>query len=158
MSVEQQINLKFLVRLGKTPAKALKLLQEVYGNDTMSRTCFFERHGRFKEGREVVENDHRSGRPSTSRTNENVDRVRQKVRSNRRLTLRMIADERGMNSEKVWKIITQDLGMRKICAKMVPRLLNEGPKERHVQVRRDISEQLQTEPNLLKRVGTGDES
>ena len=38
MSVEQQINLKFLVRLGKTPTEALKLLQEVYGDDTMSRT------------------------------------------------------------------------------------------------------------------------
>ena len=39
MSVEQRINLKFLVRLGKTPTEALKLLQKVYGDDTMSRTC-----------------------------------------------------------------------------------------------------------------------
>ena len=43
----------------------------------------------------------RSGRPSTSRTDENVQRVRQKVRSDRRLTVRMIADELGMNSERV---------------------------------------------------------
>ena len=42
MSVEQRINLKFLVPLGKTPTEALKLLQEVYGDDTMSRTRFFE--------------------------------------------------------------------------------------------------------------------
>ena len=42
MSVEQRINLKFLVRLGKTPTKALNLLQEVYGDDTMSRTRLFE--------------------------------------------------------------------------------------------------------------------
>ena len=35
------------------------------------------------------------------------------------------ADKLGMNSERVWRIIT-DLEMRKICAKMVPRLLNEG--------------------------------
>ena len=33
MRVEQQINLKFLVRLGKTPTEALKLLQEVYGDE-----------------------------------------------------------------------------------------------------------------------------
>ena len=64
MSVEQRINLKFLVRLGKTPTEALKLLQEVYGDDTMSRTRLFEWHRRFKEGREKVEDDHRSGRPS----------------------------------------------------------------------------------------------
>ena len=48
-----------------------------------------------------MENDHRNGRPSTSRTDESVERVRQKVRSVRRLTVRMIADELGMNSERV---------------------------------------------------------
>ena len=52
----------------------------------------------------------------------------------------------------------EDLGMRKIRAKMIPRLLNEGQKERRVQVCQDIFEQLETEPNLLKRVVTGDES
>ena len=52
MSVEQQINVKFLIRLGKTPTEALKLLQEVHGDDAMSRTCLFEWHKRFKEGRE----------------------------------------------------------------------------------------------------------
>ena len=41
---------------------------------------------------------------------------------------------------------------------MVPRLLNEGQKEQRVQVCQDILELLKTEPNLLKRVVTGDES
>ena len=154
MSVKQQINLKFLVRLGKTPTEALKLLQEVYGDNLMSRTCLFE----FKEGREEVEDDHRSGRPSTSRTDENVECVRQKVWNDRCLTVRMITDELGMNSERVWRIIMEDLGMRKIGAKMVPRLLNEGQKEWCEQVCQDILEQLETSPNLLKRVVTGDES
>ena len=158
MSVKQQINLKFLVRLEKTPTEALKLLQEVDGDDTMSRTRIFEWHRRFKEGREEVENDHRSGRPSTSKTDENVERVRQKVRNDRRLTVRMIAEELGMNSERVWRIITEDLGMRKICTKMVPRLRNEGQKEWRVQGCQDILELLETKPNLLKRVVAGDES
>ena len=94
----------------------------------------FEWHWRFKEGREEVEDNHRSGRPSTSRTDKNVERVRQKVRSDRRLTVSMIADELGMNSESLWRIISEDLGMRKICAKMVPRLLKEGQNEWRVQV------------------------
>jgi len=109
MSVEQRINLKFLVHLGKTPTEILKLLQEVYGDDTMSRTCLFEWNRRFKEGREEVGDDHRNGRPSTSRTEENVQRVKEKVQSDRRLTVRMIVDELYMNSERVWRIITEDL-------------------------------------------------
>jgi len=74
------------------------------------------------------------------------------VLSDCRLTVSVIADELDMNSDRVWRIITEDLGMRKIYAK---RLLNEGQKERHVQVCQDILEQLETEPNLLKRIVTG---
>ena len=98
----------------------------------------FEWHRRFKEGREKVEDDHRSGQPFTSRTEKNVKRVRQKVRSDRLLTVRMIANELGMNGERVWRIITENMGMRKICAKMVPRLLNKTQKERREKVCQDI--------------------
>ena len=63
-----------------------------------------------------------------------------------------------MNSKRVRRIIAESLGMRKICAKLVPRLLNEGQKERRVQVCQDILEQLETEPNLLKREVAGDET
>ena len=106
ISAKQRINLKFLVRLGKTPTEGLKLLQEVYGDDTMSRTRLFEWHRRFKEERVEVEDDDKYGRPSTSKTDENVEHVRQNVQSDHRLTVRMIADELGMNSERVWRIIT----------------------------------------------------
>ena len=121
----------------------------------MSRTQIFEWHKRFREGREDVEDDPKSGRPTTSRT---IERVREKVHSDRCLTVRMIADDLSMNSERVWRIITEDLGMRKVCAKMVPRLLNDGQKENRVQVCQDILKQLEITPDLLSRVVTGDES
>ena len=87
-----------------------------------------------------------------------LKRVRQKVRSDRRLTVRMIANELSMNSESVWTIITEELGMRKICAKMVPRLLTDEQKERRVEVCQDILTRLETDPNLLGGTITGDES
>ena len=115
---------------------------------------FFEWHRKFKKGREEVEDDRRSWRPSTSKTDENVECVRQKLRCDRHLTVRTIANELGMNSERVWRIITEDL-----CKNgTVPRLPNEGQKEPRVQVCQDILEQLETEPNWLKRVVTGNES
>jgi len=46
--------------------------------------------------------------------------------------------------------------MRKVCARMVPRLLNDDQKERRMQVYQDIMEHLKTEPDLLRRVITGD--
>ena len=138
----------------------------------MTKTRLFQWCTRFKEGRQEVEDDHRSGRPSTSGATDNIERVRLKVWSNRRLTVqmiadelgmnsgltvRMIADELGMNSERVRRIVMEDLEMKKICAKMVPKLLNEGQTERRVQVCQDILEQLKTEPKLLKRVVTDNE-
>ena len=62
----------------------------------------------------------------------------------------MIVVELDMNCERVWTNITKDLGMRKICAKMVPKLLKEEQKERHVQGCHDILEQLEIDPNLGK--------
>ena len=86
-------------------------------------------HKRFKEGREEVEDDPRSGRPSTSRTADNIERVKQMVRADHRLTMRMIAEELSINKDTVWSIITENLEMRKVCTKMVPKLLSEDQKQ-----------------------------
>jgi hypothetical protein len=40
----------------------------------MSSTHVFEWHKRFVEGREEVEDDERTGRPSSSKTKENVEK------------------------------------------------------------------------------------
>jgi hypothetical protein len=53
-------------------------------------------------------------------TDANVDRVRNLVRSDRRLGVSLIAEKLNMNRETVRQIITEDLGMRNICAMMVP--------------------------------------
>ena len=55
----------------------------------------------------------------------NVEQVQQKVRIDCCLTVRMIANELSMNSKREWTIIMEELRMRKICAKMVPRLLTD---------------------------------
>ena len=65
-----------------------------------------------KNGREDVEDDPKSGRPSTSKIVDNINRVNRMVCGDRRLTARMIAYELGMNRETVRTILTEDLGMR----------------------------------------------
>lgn len=76
-----------------------------------------------------MENNSRSVRPSTSRTGANVEHERQVVRSDPRLTVRLIASELGINHDNVWKIIHENLGIWEIFAKMVPKLLNDDQKE-----------------------------
>ena len=68
------------------------------------------------------------------------------------MTVRMVAYELGINRETVWKIITEDLEMKKLCTKMVPKLLNNDQKDRRLQVCQDILERLQR----AKLVGEND--
>jgi len=47
---------------------------------------------RFSEGRESVTDEERSGQPATSRTEENIAKVRHIVRENRQLTVSSITE------------------------------------------------------------------
>jgi len=51
-TIEQRINLKFLVKLGKSATESFRLLTDVYGDDFMSRPRVLEWHKRFRERRE----------------------------------------------------------------------------------------------------------
>jgi len=75
----------------------------------------------FKEGREIVEDDPRSGRPVSSTNDQNVEVVRAVMAKDRRLSVRMIAEETGFDKNAVHRILTDNLHMRKICAKLVPK-------------------------------------
>ena len=59
------------------------------------------------------------------RTGDNTAWVGELVRSDGRLAVRMIVNEVNMNRETVRLILYEELGMRKICAKMMPRNLTE---------------------------------
>jgi len=121
--MEQRINFKFCVKIGKSTSETLALLTVAYGEYDVKKSSVFEWHRRFKEGREYVQDDPRSGQLKTQRTDANVDRIRTLVRSDRRLGVRVIAEQLNMNRETVRQIVKEDLEMRKISAKMVPRIL-----------------------------------
>jgi len=98
----------------------------------MKKTAVYKWVKRFSEGRESVTDEERSERPATSRTEENIAKVRQIVRENRPLTVRSIAEQVNIDRETVTKILPGDLDMRKVCAKMVPKELTEEQKQRRV--------------------------
>ena len=56
---------------------------------------------------------------STSKTDNNVELLRFLLRSDRRLTVRMVASELNFNHTTVHPILTQELATRKVCVKIV---------------------------------------
>jgi len=65
----------------------------------------------------------------TQRTDANVDTVRTLVRSDRRVGVRVTA-ELNMNRDTVLQIVKEDLGTRKVSAKMVSRIVTRDQKRR----------------------------
>jgi len=108
---EQRCAIKFCVKLGKSASVTYEKLQRAYGEHSLTSAQMFRWHKSFLEGREQVEDESCAGRPSTSKMDNNVERVRSLVRSDLRLTLRMISSELDLNRFTVHQILTQDLDM-----------------------------------------------
>jgi len=77
------------------------MLVQVYGDSAMRKTAVYMWVKRFSGERESVTDEERSGRPATSITEENIVKVRQIVRENRRLTVISIAEQ--VNVDRVRK-------------------------------------------------------
>ena len=92
-NIEQGYDIKFCVKLNKSATESFASLTKAYGDVTLSRTMVFKWHKPFKEGRENVEDDPRSGRPNSSTNDQNVEVVRAVLAKDRRLSVRMIAEE-----------------------------------------------------------------
>jgi len=155
--LEQWINIKFLVKLGKNGPEIHQMLQKVYGEYALKERTVFKWVQRFREGREDPKDDARSGCPSTSSGNENIDCVRSLVLSDRRLTVRKIAEELGLGKSSIHTILMEHLEMKKVCAKIVLKLLT--PEQKLQRKECCVDWKTSEESNeFLKRVITGDES
>jgi len=155
LELEQRTNIKFLVKLGKSGNKIGEMLVQVYGDNAMEKTAVCKWVKYFSEGRKSVSDEERSGQPATSRTEENIAKINQIVRENRRLTVRSIAEQVSIDRKTVRKILTEDHDMRKVCAKMVPKDLTEEQKQRRVTICQDL---LERQDDILGHVITGDET
>jgi len=63
MNLEQRINIKFCVNIGKSASETSALLTVAYGEYGVKKSSVFGWHRLFKEGREDVQDDPRSGQP-----------------------------------------------------------------------------------------------
>ena len=72
-----------------------------------------------------------------------MTKVKAFVRSGRRLTVRMMGSELNLNHQTVDEILTEEVGMQKICAKLVPKMLTNEQKENRRNVYLDLHERIE---------------
>ena len=125
-TLEERYAIKFCFgKLGKNATETYGMLRAAFGASCMNRAWVFEWHKRFKEARESVRDDERCGRSKKVRTPELIGQIKNFMDKDRRVSIETISAQFDVSMGTVHTIIREELKMRKICAKFVPRVLRE---------------------------------
>ncbi|XP_049522073.1 protein GVQW3-like [Dermacentor silvarum] len=156
--LEQYYCIKFHQKLGDSQVETIWKIQVAFGDDTMSSTQIKVWYNRFKDGRTSVESEPGSGRPSTCQNDQVIAEVNAVVMRDLRVTIREIAEEVGISTFSAHSIMTEDLAMKRVAAKFVPKLLTVEQKQLCVEVSQDMLDSTNSDPDFMNTIITGDES
>ena len=91
------------------------LVQKANGNEALNRSKVFRWYSRSPDGKELVEDDNRGGRPKSTRTDVNIAVVGYLFKNDRRIASRMIAESLNIAKAVVLRILKEDLGEEIVC-------------------------------------------
>jgi len=128
---EQHVIIQFLHLRGMKPIKIHQQLSEICSDGIMDVKNVRSWVRQFKEGLTSCENKPKEPHPCTSRSEDMIARVEQMVMEDRRLTVKEIAANAGISVGSVDTFLHDDLKMRKVSARWVPRMLTEENKASH---------------------------
>jgi hypothetical protein len=114
---------RFFFKTGLSATETLALAQTTYGNEALNRSNVFRCYSRFRDGRDLEEDDERGGRPKSTGTEVNIAAVADLIKNDRRIATRMIAESLNIPKIVVLRILKEDLGKRKLCTRVVPHSL-----------------------------------
>ena len=136
--MEQRANIKFCFKLRKTAAETVELMRQVYGDNCLSRAQIFRWYTGFKTGVETIEDEARPWCPFSVRNEALIAKVRKRIQEERCVSVRMMADEFGVNRGTIRQILVEDLGKRKVASRFVPHALCDDQRHERVQYAKDI--------------------
>ncbi len=106
----------------------------------------------------MIHDEQRSGRLMTTRTHENIARVADLSKENRRSLSRLIPEWTGIPKTIVRQILCEDLQKWKLCEQFVPHALTVAQKEKCLNHAYDLIEMIKSNTNFLDSIITGGES
>jgi hypothetical protein len=125
---EQRVVIKFCIKASLTATETLVLVQKFYGNEALNRSNVFRWYSQVRDGRELV-TDERGGCPKSNGTQVNIVAIADLVKYDHRIASRMIAESLNIPKTVVLRILRDDLGKRKLCARFVPQSLTHEQRE-----------------------------
>jgi len=123
----------FFFLQGKAPKEIHAIMIETLGEHAPSYATIKNWVAQFKRGDFPTCDAPRPGRPKTVTTPEIIDQIHELVFEGRRISAKSIAEQLGISCERVGSIIPEDLDMRKLSAKWVPKCLNADQERQRCQ-------------------------
>ncbi len=136
----------------------MKELTSVYGTHTLKSTAVKKLVGHFRSGRESVGDNARASRLATACNACNVEKVKQEIEKDCRKTIRDVADSTDISCTSVHKILQQNLEMKKVCSKLVLKVLMPEQKKEQVFIAETFLNDCEADPTLPGWIIMGDES
>lgn len=124
--------IKYLQKKRLSPKEIHEDMVGVLGESAPSYQVVKNLSREFKLGRQTCEHAKGAGRPVTVTIQENVNRVHDMVMADRRMTIRRIAEITDFSYGTIEKILTDILGLKKLSARWVPRMLTPDQKRSRV--------------------------
>ena len=113
---DQRSYIKIETLRDKNPTEIHSALREVCGEQTVDHRTVSCWATRFREGCVSINDDPRPGRPKTSTDERSVKLVADFLEEERRATCKEISQTTRISPTSVFRILTNDLQKRKICA------------------------------------------
>ena len=132
------------------------ILTKILGEHETSYAIVKNWVAQFKSGDFSTCDAPRPGRPKTVTTPEIIDQIHEIILEDRRISAKPIAEQLGISHERVGSIILEDLDMRKLSAKWVPKCPNADQKRQRCQSSEQLLECFRRHPNDFLSGAIGD--
>ncbi|CAF3250088.1 unnamed protein product [Rotaria socialis] len=157
-NIEYRAVIKFFTRKGLNATEISKELDDVYKDSAPSYRTVAKWVAEIKDPKRGFEDAPRTGRPSTTITDENIEAVERIVMNDRQISVHRVSDELGIPKTSVHEIMNIHLGMKKVCTLWVPKLLTPLQRANRMDCGQELLEESEADSsNFFGRVVTDDE-
>jgi len=151
--------IKYFYFKGLTPQEIFTDMKETLGESAPAYSTVTKWYAEFKHGGLSCKDSQRCGRPSTAVNEETAEKINKLVMNDRRLSVYFIAESVGISIGSAHSILRQNLMMKKVSARWVPRMFSDVQKVDRAETSTSLLSLFNKNPdNFISKFVTVDET
>ena len=155
---EQRVYIKFRSLLKDSNRNIHNDLVEVCGDQALAYSTVIRWAQLFRDGRDSIEDEPRTGRPKSSTCEPSIELVGEFLRNDPCCSIEEISKYMNISTGSIYRILKEDLGVRKVCARRVPYLLSEAQMKQRIECCENILHYERFDARRLYEIVTIDDT